>query len=272
MTYGDIFRAIAQTLDWAVNVATDPWNVKYFLFTFLVGSGVGLMYKLGGALALAKRAERFVNTSRKAQLFAWLLGMVIFFNDYANIAIVAPAVRPITDRLRISREKLAYITDSTASPVAGLSPISDWGGYQTNLIRGAIESLGGVAVVGATAFAIWLNAIPYMFYCWFAIALVGIIAATHRDFGPMAMHEYRARTTGKVLRDGARPLSSIESDVGEVVTKRPTVWSFILPIVVFVGESHTIDSYSRYPYRPTLATSSRAFRHTHVTNLNVDTW
>jgi len=200
-----------------------------------MGAGIGLVYKLGGGYALAEKAGRYIKSSRGAEALAWVLGMVVFFNDYANTAIVGPAMRNLTDKLRVSRQKLSYIVDSTASPVAGLSPVSDWAGYQTNVIRGAMETVGGAAAVGASAYAIWLNSIPYMFYCWFAIALVGIIALTHRNWGPMLKHEYRCRTTGKVLRDGARPMASIETDLGEVIMKRPSIWSFIAPVAVFVG-------------------------------------
>jgi len=235
VTHGNVFSAVALSWDWAAEVVTDPWNARYFLFIFLMGSGIGLVYKLGGGMALTKKAERRINTSKKGETLGWLMGIIVFFNDYANTAIVGPAIRNLTDKLRISREKLSYLLDSTASPVAGLSPISDWAGYQTNVIRGAMETIGGIAAVGATAYTIWLRSIPYMFYCWFAIALVGIIAITHRNFGPMMAHEYRARTTGKLLRDGAKPLSSIETDVGEVITKKLTIWSFILPIATFIG-------------------------------------
>lgn len=234
---GNIFAAVAHSWDWSSAQLLDPWQAEYFLFLFVVGGGIGIMYKLGGGLALVRKLEKKVNTSKRGEALIWLLGLVIFFNEYANTAIVGTASKSLSDRLRLSREKFSYLLDSTAAPVSGLAPISDWAGFQTNTIAMSMATLGGAAAIGASAYTIWLRSIPYMFYCWFAIALVLIIALTQRNFGPMMKHEYRARTEGKLLREGAVPAGSVEEEVGEVIEKRLTVWTFILPIFTLIGLS-----------------------------------
>ncbi|HUW70317.1 MAG TPA: Na+/H+ antiporter NhaC family protein [bacterium] len=232
---GNIFAAVAQSWDWSAAQLMNKWQAEYFLFLFVVGGGIGLMYKLGGGLALVKRLEKRINNSKRTELLIWLLGIIVFFNEYANTAIIGTATKSISDKNRLSREKFSFLLDSTASPVSGLAPISDWAGFQTNTIATSLAAMGGAAALGTSAYVIWLRSIPYMFYCWFAIALVFIVAATQRNFGPMLKAEHRARTEGKLIRDGATPAGSVEQDVGSVNEKRLTIWSFILPVVTLVG-------------------------------------
>ncbi|MCH3918218.1 MAG: Na+/H+ antiporter NhaC family protein [Spirochaetia bacterium] len=229
--HGNIFAAVAQSWDWSSQQLMDKWQAEYFLFLFVIGGAIGIMYKLGGGYALVKKLEKHINTSKRSEFLIAILGIVIFFNEYANTAIVGTATKSLSDGKRLSREKFAYLLDSTAAPVSGLSPISDWAGFQTNTIA---VSLAGIGTIGASAYAIWLRSIPYMYYCWFAIALVFIIALTQRNFGPMHLAEYRARTTGQLLRDGAEPAGNVEAEVGEIKTDHLSIWTFILPIVVLV--------------------------------------
>ncbi|MBA7671159.1 hypothetical protein ES703_79310 [subsurface metagenome] len=157
---------------------------------------------------------------------------MIFFDDYANTAVVGNAFRAVSDKLRMSREKFSYIVDSTAAPVASLALISTWIGYEVGLIGDAIE---GTAIT-MTPYTIFLHSIPYRFYSIFAIILVLAIALSGRDYGPMLKAEYRARTTGKVFRDGSSPLSGgSELRVLEGVPQK--TMNMVVPIVVLVGVS-----------------------------------
>jgi Na+/H+ antiporter NhaC len=235
IAHGNPFAAVALSWDWSSAQLMDKWQAEYFLFLFVVGGGIGIMYKLGGGLALVRKLEKKVNNSKRSELLIWALGLLIFFNEYANTAIVGTATKSIADKHRLSREKFSFLLDSTASPVSGLAPISDWAGFQTNTIAMSLAALGGAAAFGTSAYAIWIKTIPYMYYCWFAIALVFITALTQRNFGPMQKFEYRARTEGKLMRDGATPAGSVEQEVGEVIEKNLTVWSFILPVAGLVG-------------------------------------
>lgn len=218
-----------QTLDWIVGNAIDDWNAKILLFDFLIGAGVGLIYKSGGANAIARALTKTVRTSRAASLMGWLLGVLVFFDDYTNTIIVGNTMRPLTDKARVSREMLAYIDDSTAAPVAGLALVSTWIGYEVGLIGDSFKDLG----ISLGPYAAWLSSVPYRFYSIFAIILVFLVAYTHRHYGAMLHAEYRARTTGKVLRDGAKPLMTTEIDLG-MPKEGGNVHTFIWPILTLV--------------------------------------
>ncbi|WP_297509094.1 Na+/H+ antiporter NhaC family protein [Thermococcus sp.] len=222
-----------QTINWIVANATDDWNVKILLFDFLIGAGVGLIYKSGGAFAVGRALAGRVRTSRGASLIGWLLGILVFFDDYTNTIIVGNTMRPITDRMRVSREMLAYIDDSTAAPVAGLALVSTWIGYEVGLIGKAFDKLSVDLSATNGAYWVWLHSVPYRFYSIFAILLVLIVALSHRHFGAMLHAEYRARTTGKVLRDGARPLMTTEVDLG-LPKEEGSVHVFVWPIVTLI--------------------------------------
>lgn len=223
--------AIATSWDWSSEQLLDKWQAEYFLFLFVVGGAIGLMYKLGGGLALVRRLEKKVKNSNRSQVLIGLLGILVFFNEYANAAVVGTAAKSLSDNNRLSREKFAYLLDSTSAPVSGLAPISDWAGFQTNTIAVAIAGIGSI---GVSAYSLWIHSIPYMFYCWFAIALVFIIAGTGRDFGSMQKAEFRARKEGKLLADGASPAGNVEAEVGSVNEKRLSIWTFIVPVVALI--------------------------------------
>ncbi|GAB4112134.1 MAG: Na+/H+ antiporter NhaC family protein [Candidatus Caldatribacteriota bacterium] len=194
---------VTTTVGYIVDNAADSWNATILLFDFVVGGLIGLIYLSGGAYAFVKSITDRVKNARGGQFTAWLFGLIIFFDDYANTAVVGNAFRPVTDKLGISREKFSYIVDSTAAPVASLALISTWIGYEVGLIGDAIEG----SSVSLTPYTIFLQSIPYRFYSIFAIILVLFVALSQRDYGPMLKAEHRTRTTGKVFADGATPLS-----------------------------------------------------------------
>jgi len=220
---------VTQTLGYLVENTADSWNATILLFDFVIGGLIGLIYLSGGAQAFVKSVTEKVRDPRGGQFTAWLFGLIIFFDDYANTAIVGNAFRPVTDKLGISREKFSYIVDSTAAPVASLALISTWIGYEVGLIGDAIEGTS----VSLTPYSIFLQSIPYRFYSIFAIILVLAIALSQRDFGPMLKAEHRTRTTGKVFADGASPLSGGSAlKVLENVPRK--TMNMVIPIIVLV--------------------------------------
>jgi len=223
---------VTKTLGYIVENAADSWNATILLFDFVVGGLIGLIYLSGGAQAFVKSVTTKVKNARDGQFAAWLFGLVIFFDDYANTAVVGNAFRAVSDKLRMSREKFSYIVDSTAAPVASLALISTWVGYEVGLIGDAIEGTS----VTITPYTIFLHSIPYRFYSIFAIILVLTIALSGRDYGPMLKAEYRARTTGKVFRDGATPLSG-GSELRVLKDVPQKTMNMVVPIVVLVGVS-----------------------------------
>ncbi|ASJ08036.1 sodium:proton antiporter [Thermococcus siculi] len=218
-----------QTLEWIVGSVTDDWNARILIFDFLIGAGVGLVYKSGGVHALANALSKRVKTSRGASVLGWLMGVLVFFDDYTNTIIVGNTMRPITDKTRVSREMLAYIDDSTAAPVAGLALISTWIGYELAMIGSGFENFG----ITYNSYDAWLSSLPFRFYSILAIILVFIVAYTHRHYGAMLKAEMRARTEGKVLRDGAKPLMTTETDLG-MPKEEGNLWDFVIPIISLV--------------------------------------
>ena len=212
---------IAQTFDWIVSaiIVDDGFHVQILLFTLLLGSGVALIWRLGGAIAVRRWATERLESQRAVGLTTWGLGLAMFFDDYANTAIIGSTMREISDELRVSREKLAYIVDSTAAPVATLG-ISSWVAFQLSLISSAYEDMG-VASEAPTAFATFVGSIPYNTYALLAIVMVGIVVYTGRDYGEMLDAEHRSRTTGAVNREGAQPLQKVEEDLGVPIGDRP---------------------------------------------------
>ncbi len=204
---GNPFHAFLRTLDrFMLGSIADSWNGAILMFTLTIGGMVGVVGKMGGTKAIAEALAKRAKTPKSAQVATWLLGILVFFDDYANTLIVGPTMRPLTDKLKVSREKLAYIVDSTAAPVVGMAFVSTWVGYELGLFKTAYESIG----LNVNIYEIFIKSIPYTFYNIFALVLVLVIALMKKDFGPMYHAEKRARLTGKVLSDDAKPMASDE--------------------------------------------------------------
>lgn len=199
MAGGNPLEAIYHTWEthlWRTLI--DPGKLRVFSFTLLMGAMIGIITRSGGMRGLIQLVSPYASNRRRGQLSTWLMGMLIFFDDYANTILLGSTLRPICDRIKISREKLAYLVDSTAAPVAGLVPLSTWVAVEIDYIGNGLESVTGG---GLTAFGLFLSSIPYRFYMWSALLLIPITAWLGRDIGPMAKAEQRA-ATGYVPDDG----------------------------------------------------------------------
>lgn len=204
LTYGSIAGTWYGFLDtisrYMVDVLNEWSHVAIILFSFMIGGLVGIISKNGGTRGIVNWIIKLASTPRRGQLSTGLLGLAVFFDDYANTLIVGNTMRPITDRLRVSREKLAYIVDSTAAPVATVFFITTWIGFLVGLIGDATGQLGGY---DEGAYSIFLNSIGYSFYPLLAVTFVFMVAGSGRDFGPMLHAERRAGSTGQLSRPGA---------------------------------------------------------------------
>ncbi|EGT3615455.1 Na+/H+ antiporter NhaC family protein [Clostridium perfringens] len=214
----------------ALNSLADPWNAGIILQVLVIGGVIHLVAKMGGAKAIAEALARKAKTVKSAQLTTWLLGLAVFFDDYANSLIVGPIMRPVTDKLGVSREKLAFIIDATAAPIAGLAIISTWIGLEVGLIGDALKSVG----IQADGFGVFLETIPYRFYNILILAFVVISAITLREFGPMLKAERRARR-GEVL--STTETSSDSEDLEPIKGIKLSIWNAIIPIGVLIGSS-----------------------------------
>jgi Na+/H+ antiporter NhaC len=225
---------VARMFEWIVaSIGESIFNAKILVFTLLLGAGIALIWRLGGALAIARFATRRVDSHRRIGVTTWLLGLLWNFDDYANNAIVGSSTKDIADEMRMSREKLAYILDSTAAPVATIG-ISSWVAFEIGLIANQYQELG-IAEQTPSAAATFIQSIPFNMYSLLAIAMVGIIVLSQRDFGEMLDAENRAQRTGKVVRDGAQPLQSIKEDLGEPKTDEAPLRTFLLPVLALVA-------------------------------------
>jgi Na+/H+ antiporter NhaC len=177
-----------------INAISDDSHIQILVFTLLFGGVIGLISKSGGTRGIANLITRFAKNRKSTKISAWLSGLFIFFDDYANTLIVGNLMRPVTDKMRISREKLAFIVDATAAPVASVFVISSWIGYEVGLIQDGLQMIGSEA----NAYSTFLATIPYRFYPIAMLFFVFLIAYTQRDFGAMYNAEKRALLEGKL--------------------------------------------------------------------------
>ncbi|MCU0305371.1 MAG: Na+/H+ antiporter NhaC family protein [Thermoanaerobaculales bacterium] len=204
---GNAATGFLRVIDsYARTALTDSDKISIIMFSMLLGGMVGVMSRSGGTHGVVRALEPFATTPRRAQVVAWLMGIAIFFDDYSNTLIVGNTMRPVTDSHRISREKLAYIVDSTAAPVACIALISTWVGYQVSLVGDALEKVGS----HLNPFGVFLASIPFAFYPIFALAITLAVAISGRDWGPMLAAERRARS-GELLAATSQPLADYES-------------------------------------------------------------
>jgi Na+/H+ antiporter NhaC len=198
-----------------------------------MGAGIAFIWRLNGSKALTNWARTKIKTKKGASVGAWLLGVIVFFNDYCNAAIVGNVFRDISEEHKMSSEKLSYILDSTAAPVATFF-ISDWIAFQIGMI-GSGMAIAGITADQITPFAAYIKSIPLNMYCIFTVIFVGMISITGKDFGPMARAELRAENEGKISRDGAVPMMDVGTDLGEPVKGAiPRISTFFLPIIALI--------------------------------------
>ncbi len=234
---------LVVSFEWVIAAISDDFHATIILFTLLLGSGVAFIWNLGGSHAVRDWALRRLDTQRKGNVATWGLGLVMFFDDYANTAIVGSAMKDVSDNLRISREKLSYVVDSTAAPVATLG-ISSWVAFQLGLIRDAYDDLG--LADHPSAFEVFVASIPFNMYSILAIAMVAIVVMTGRDYGEMLDAEHRSWRTARVIREDATPMQDVASDLGDPEVQQPRLRSFFVPISVLVVVTFTSALWTGY--------------------------
>ena len=204
--------------DGIIGVLTDESKVGILLFLVVLGAMVSLMNKAGGSAAFGRFAAKGIKTRVGAQLATILLGVTIFIDDYFNCLTVGSVMRPVTDKFKVSRAKLAYLIDATAAPVCIIAPISSWAAAVTGFVE------------GEDGFSIFIQAIPYNFYALLTIAMMVGMVLMKVEFGPMLKHERNA-VKGDLFTTEGRPYAD-ESDPSEI--SRGTVMDLLIPIISLI--------------------------------------
>jgi len=238
-----IIRGFVLMTQEFVNSLSDSWNAGIVVQTLTIGGLIALISVMGGTRAIAEKLSKSARSAATAQVYTWLMGIFIFFDDYANLLTVGPIMRPVTDKMKVSREKLAFIIDSTAAPVASIALISTWIGYELGLIKHGYLALG----LDTNAYSVFINTIPYRFYSLLILVFVFIGAKFRRDFGPMLKAERRAHHEGKPFADGASIMSAIDTEKLPVAsTTKLKISNALVPILTLIVGAFIALFYNGY--------------------------
>ena len=221
-----LFSGLYAIIDtYIVDTMKDEGHVSIILFSMMIGGMVALITKNGGMRGIVNYLSKYAANAKSGQFITWLLGIAIFFDDYANTLIVGNTMRPVTDRLKISREKLAYIVDSTAAPVAALALTTTWIGIEIAYIQEGINAIG----LNESAYLIFVRSLSTRFYPILTLVFMLILIFKERDFGPMLKAEQRARS-------GQSEIETItgQDNPVEEVTSKARWYNAAIPVFIVV--------------------------------------
>ena len=196
---------------------SDPYNVGILVFLVVLGIIVALMNKAGGSAAFGKWASEHIKSRVGAQIATIVLGCLIFIDDYFNCLTVGSVMKPVTDRHKISRAKLAYLIDATAAPICIIAPVSSWA-----------AAVSGFAPEGTNGIMLFIRAIPYNYYALFTILMMVLMVVTKIEFGPMARHEKNA------MNGDLFTVAPVVAKEEENIQKKGKVIDLVLPVIVLI--------------------------------------
>jgi Na+/H+ antiporter NhaC len=213
-------------------VMSDPWNVEVILIIVLLGGLIGLMIRSGGSAGFAELLSRRIKSRKGAEATTWGIGLLIFFDDYFNALTNGSIMRPVTDRYKVSREKLSYIVDSTSVGICLIIPFSSWVAFLCSLIADAYKTAG----VEGNPFMTFVHSIPYNYYAWLSIIMVIMVIIFKIDFGPMAKAEKRTKETGKLCdATFSGSADQDEDDYSSIeVSEKGRASDLLIPIVMLI--------------------------------------
>ena len=229
--FAAIFQGIFTIADtYLLEAMFDRGHLSIIIFSMLIGAMVNLITRNGGMKGVVNILSRYATTARSGQFITWLMGVIIFFDDYANTLVVGNTMRPVTDRLKISREKLAYLVDSTAAPIASIAFVTTWIGAELSYIQDGINVIG----LNENAYMIFFNSLAYSFYPIFTLVFILIIIYRGVDFGPMLKAERKARKEESVIAGKINSLSS-ELNKLEIDENIKARWfNAVIPVLVII--------------------------------------
>jgi Na+/H+ antiporter NhaC len=227
---------LEQLASFSDDGSIDYSHLTIILFTLFLGAMIGVMSASGGSAAVVNRIAQIIKNRQQGQTLTWLTGLVVFFDDYANTILIGSTMRPVTDRLKISREKLAFLIDATAAPVAGLAVISTWAGFEVGLIEEGFSGIGQEV----DGWQLFVETIPYRFYPVTMLIFVAAISWTGRDYGPM--HE--AETDAVNAQDEEQSPVSDTSKTETQLMRHAIIPLVVLLVTVAVGISNDMNNSS----------------------------
>ncbi len=213
--FSGVFTAVVQ--DGLIANLADSYNVGILIFLVVLGAIVVLMNKAGGSRAYGEWAAKHIKSRVGASIATFFLGVLIFVDDYFNCLTVGSVMRPVTDKHKLSRSKLAYLIDSTAAPICIIAPISSWAAA----VSGTVEGVNGIRL--------FISTIPYNLYALLTLLMVIFVSFTNINYGPMKLHEDNAEkgdlftTRNKVYADDEKP-----------ATTKGKVIDLIIPVVILI--------------------------------------
>lgn len=222
---------------------TDSYNAGVIVLLIFIGGFIKLMEKSGGAHAFAKSVTSFINTKTKAQLCAWFGGIIVFFSDLGTPLIIGPIFEPVFDKMKISREKLAWVLDSTSSPIAILVPFIGWGVYIMGLIQTEFDALG----VTESDYTTFIQTIPFQLYAILAVIMIPVVAITGMDFSQMKKAEQRVEKTGAIYWENSNPQRETKKS-GNVSDNGRTIM-VILPLIVLFATLFGLLAPAGFPFQ-----------------------
>lgn len=201
-----------------ISKLSDPWNIGILIFLVILGILVAMINKSGGSAAYGRWAAQKIKSKRGAMLSTFALGVLIFVDDYFNCLTVGSVMRPVTDKFKISRAKLAYVIDATAAPVCIIAPISSWAAAVTGIVE------------GYDGLDLFIRAIPYNFYALLTLVAIITMAVLKLDYGPMKKNELNAEK-GDLFSTDDHPFGDEEA---VSVSGKGKVIDLILPVIVLI--------------------------------------
>ncbi|MFK5856702.1 MAG: Na+/H+ antiporter NhaC family protein, partial [Bacteroidota bacterium] len=230
-----IFKGFLAILDtYIIESLNNSGHLSIILFSMIIAATVSLISKNGGMNGVVNRLSKYATSPRSGLFITWLLGIVIFFDDYANTLVVGNTMRPLTDKLRISREKLSYIIDSTAAPVASVAFVTTWIGAELSYIQDGINTLN----LDESAYGVFFNSLAYSFYPFFTLAFILILIWKKVDYGPMLKAEKQARQFGVLSIENNSIDKDISNDLMEEISVKkgvtPRSYNAVIPILVII--------------------------------------
>ncbi len=225
-----IFNVVKE---FVIDALNERGHISVIVFSLLIGGMVAIISKNGGMVGVVNVLTKYAKSAKSSQLVTWFLGIAIFFDDYANTLIVGNTMRPVTDKFRVSREKLSYIVDATAAPVAAIAFITTWIGAELGYIDDGLQQIG--LDTRLTPYGVFISSLKYAYYSIFTLIFMFMLIWMGRDYGPMLKAERRARKTGQV--SPARTADEDEPNMEDLspVKNAPLKWSHaVLPVLTVV--------------------------------------